>query len=140
MVSSGVGLQEERGDKIVVESFHFDKSYLEEEKKEQERLAKREFRNLIIKSSVLGIVTLIVLLFTLSMIRHTHLIRQTTKKIEETRERIPKVVEAPSIVKEEVLSEERKAVSIEEMRRQIEGLAQKSPEKIAKLIKVLVKG
>ncbi|MCM8826382.1 MAG: flagellar M-ring protein FliF [Candidatus Omnitrophica bacterium] len=142
VVASGVGLQEARGDEIVVESFRFDKSYIEEEKKEYERLAKIELKNNIIKSVVIGFVCLIIFLFTLSMIRHAHIVRTATLKIKETQEKVispPETVSPPPTepkVKEEILSEKER----EDLKNEIREIARSEPEKIAKVIKTMVSG
>ncbi len=141
LVASGIGIDEGRGDEVVVESFKFDKSYLKEEEKEAKMRQKIEFRNMLIKAGVIVFISLIVFLFTLSMIRHYTLIRTATKKIQEKQKKI-EVPEVPTPVAEQVTPGPPRfeEADIDNMRRQVEEVAHKEPEKIARVIKGLLTG
>ncbi|MBD3265008.1 MAG: hypothetical protein GF375_07885, partial [Candidatus Omnitrophica bacterium] len=138
VVASGVGIREERGDSVVVESFNFDKTYMEEEAEASKLRDTREFRNLLIKAGAIILVVLIVSLFTLSMARHARVIRTAARKVKETQGKIPspEPAEKGGAGKEEVVPAE----SIDMLRRQVVDIANKNPEKIARVIKGLVTG
>jgi flagellar biosynthesis/type III secretory pathway M-ring protein FliF/YscJ len=144
VVASGIGIQEARGDSVVVESFVFDKTYIDEEQREQDRLAQREFRNLLVKSGVISLVCLIIFLFTLSMLRHAFLIRAAKQRIKESQENVmPQgvaVSEQPGEVALESVTESPLGDEVEQMRVQIKEIAQQDPERIAKAIKELITG
>ncbi|MBN2482991.1 MAG: flagellar M-ring protein FliF [Candidatus Omnitrophica bacterium] len=147
VVASGIGIQPDRGDDVVVEAFHFDKTYLEEEKLAQERLARLEFRNLIFKGGVIGFVTLIILLFTLSMLRHARLIRKTKEQIKETQQKIIGPDGQPIVVGPggEIIPGQGGFAGlpfggdeVENMKAQLAEVAVKDPEKVARVIKELI--
>ncbi|MBD3246346.1 MAG: flagellar M-ring protein FliF [Candidatus Omnitrophica bacterium] len=137
LVSSGVGIQQDRGDQVTVQSFAFDKSFKEGRIPSQEQFDRKELRNMLIKAGVIVLVSVIVLLFTLSMIRHARLITSAKRQIQESQ---GKVSGAPGLdiedVEESFPSEEDD--EFESMKRQVREIAQQDPERIANAIKALL--
>ncbi len=146
VVASGIGIQPDRGDDVVVEALHFDKTYVEEEKLAQERRARLEFRNLLIKGGVIAFVTLVILLFTLSMMRHARLIKKTKEQIKETQGKVIGPDGTPIVLSGEAMGPEGEAAAglpfggdeIESMKAQLAEVALKDPEKVARVIKELI--
>ena len=85
-VSSGVGINVARGDQIVVESMAFDKTYLEQEKKEMESLNRKDIISASLRVASIIVVTVIVLLFVLSMLRHAQVMKKATAEIKRVQE------------------------------------------------------
>ena len=135
-----VGIQEARGDTVVVESFLFDKSYIEEEKREASRLARIEFRNLMVKVLAVGLVVVILFLFTMSMVRHSRVLKAAAQKVQETQERMGPLPEGVAAGPQEPLPVIPTEEDFASLRKQIEEVAKQSPEKIAKVIKGLIAG
>lgn len=127
-VSSGIGLNLARGDQVLVESLTFDKSYLEQEKREMERLAKREMFSVVLKTGSVIFVILVIFFFFLSMLRHFQVMRKATMEIKKTREAIPAVPPAVSVPTVPVEMEV-------DVKAQIEALAKEKPERVAEVIR-----
>ncbi len=147
VVSSAIGIEAARGDEVVVENFQFDRSYLEEEQKEKERMEHIEFRNLLIKSGVVGMISLLVLLFTLSMIRHGRLMRTARRTIQQSQQTMPSPETAPVSAEPALATAAVQSLyggaaveQGEEIKKQIEEIAHDDPEKLAKVIKDILSG
>jgi len=145
VVASAIGIDMARGDEVVVESFQFDKTYLEEEQQESERLEKIEFRNLLVKSGVVGLVCVIILLFSVSMVRHNQVMKQAAKRIRKTQEAQLQAGAEAAVPEAAAGAEAIKKVygpsdESNEIKKQVQDIARTEPDKLAKVIKEFLSG
>lgn len=130
-ISSGMGINLERGDQIVVEGVAFDKSYIEQEKKEMEKLAKKEMVAIGFKTASIVFVTLVIILFFLFTLRHYRVMKKAAEEIKKTQEMIPPTAIYPAV--EEGAGELN-------IKQQIETLIKEKPQRVAEAIKNWMSG
>ncbi len=140
-VSSGIGLNQQRGDQIVVETVDFDKTYLEQEKKEMDKLATKELISSSVKTASVIFVTIIILLFAVSMIRHQTVVRKAAEEVKRAKEVAAIPVPGQTRLADVITSTGLAAGSKEpELNKQLEVLAREKPKEVAEALKNWISG
>jgi flagellar M-ring protein FliF len=137
-IATAAGIDERRGDRIIVTAMPFDTSFIERERAAMEKARREEFYISIAKYVVMGIVGLLLLLFLRKALR---------RKPEVVREEIPEaqVETVVEEVPEPVLVEEEEKEDLEKrrfelMRRKIEEEARERAEVIANFLRAWIEG
>jgi flagellar M-ring protein FliF len=136
-IATAAGIDERRGDRIIVTAMPFDTSFIERERAAMEKARREEFYISIAKYVVMGIVGLLLLLFLRKALR---------RKPEVVREEIPEAqvetvveeVPEPVLVEEEKEDLEKRRFDL--MRRKIEEEARERAEVIANFLRAWIEG
>lgn len=140
-VSSGVGLNMQRGDQIVVESVAFDKTYLEQEKKEMDKLVTKDMISNAVKTGSIIFVTLIIFLFVLSMIRHQSVVKKAAGEIKRAKDGSVIPMAGQTTLSDVITPGGLAAGSKDpELNKQLEILAREKPKEVAEALKNWISG
>lgn len=145
-VSSAIGINLSRGDSIVVESMAFDKTFAEKEKQEMEKSSQRDLVMSAVRIGSVLLVTIIIILFGLSMLRHKKVIETSTAEIGKGHD----VMAEQGLIGDNGMVQQQQQPSLAaldqvddigaQVGEQIAQLAKDKPERIAEVIKDLISG
>lgn len=143
-VSSAVGISLQRGDSVVVESLQFDKTHVELEKKDMERSQRQDLIFSGMRTGSIIFVTIVILLFGMSMVRHRKVVAASTAEIEKAHE----MAQQGGLIGDGGVVSGQAGLSLDQPQddlgqqigQQIESLAREKPERIAEVIKDLMSG
>lgn len=146
-VASAVGIHAQRGDTVVVESLMFDKTHMQQEKTDMERLDRQNLIYAGMRAGSIVFVTIVILLFGLSMLRHRKVMQTSTAEIEKAHEMLAQ--QGGLVGDGGVVSAAQPGLGSafetepdlgQQIGQQIEALAKDKPERIAEVIKDLLSG
>lgn len=128
-IATAAGLDTSRGDQVTVQSYAFDRSIVEQMKKQMEEEDKKERQRMLIWAGI-GLLALLIAGYSLLKV-----IQQHRRRREELELDIPEIQDIVSIkdLEKVELSPEEKAK--EELRKEIEKLAKNQPTDVATLLK-----
>jgi len=144
-VSSAIGINLARGDSIVVESMAFDKTFAEKEKQEMDKSSQKDLIMSAVRIGSVLLVTIIIILFGLSMLRHRQVIKTSTEEIGKGHD----VMEQQGLIGDSgVVQQQPPSLAAldqtddigQQVGEQIAQLAKDKPERIAEVIKDLISG
>jgi flagellar biosynthesis/type III secretory pathway M-ring protein FliF/YscJ len=131
----------QRGDQIVVESVAFDKTYLEQEKKEMDKLATKDMVSNGIKTGSIIFVTLIIFLFVLSMMRHQSVVKKAASEVRRAKDGSIIPIAGQTTLSDVITPGGVAAGSKEpELNKQLEILAREKPKEVAEALKNWISG